>query len=435
MSVVRCASMLALVAVLLPLGAAWAIEPERREVIVAHNRVWDGYVYKENFIPSDQPEMVLLADKDSAVAMVRTQEYYWPLARQTYVAFETLREDIGGDLVIEEGGREIAVVQAAPYSIVYPEGAINGLGYLLWGEEAETGFARYREGEAAFNRRFARARQEMSRYEEALKESAAARLRGEAVEEIEAPPPLPEPSLKLVTEPRRAYRVALPAGEYTVHVRREGRKVPGSERTLRVIDGNAREVLTADIIPEERWTRPLPSNRLGDRIYAAPGARFYVTLSEASRFAETEYLPLVRPQAVAVRGRDMFIRRKPSDVDTLGIIWADGSEPVETGRDRLKVQQTGGAAFGYVVRSAEADERPDLEAFVVTVPDETGSGRGTLTLGGDEAREFQREVVVVGERNLPLALAVALIPLLFGASLRIGRQVRTNRGGPPPRSG
>lgn len=416
-----------LVAIILQSHSVCAIEPDRREVIVAHNRVWDGYVYKENFVPSDQQTMVLLADHDNAVAMVRTEEYYWPLARQTYVALETMRDEIEGQLIVERNGVEVDVLEIANYSIVYPEGAINGLGYLIWGNEAEEEYVRYQRQEREFNRAFARARQAMTRYEIALKDAAAARLRGEGTQEVSAPPPLPEPSLKLVTKPQRAYRVSLPAGVYSSVLRVDGRDIPGSRKNLRVIDGTARDTLTADIIPEERWTRPLPSDQLSDRIYVAPGSKFYVTLSEASRFAEADYLPLVRPQATPVRGRDVFIRRKASDAETMRVAWLDDPAGSGVNREKLKVEQTGGAAFGYVIRTAETNETPDLEAFAIEIPKSANSGRGALEVATSDGIEFQREFVVVGERNTLLSVGLALLPILFGSWLSMSRRLSARR--------
>ncbi len=427
MSTFRSRLAIALLAGVLSQLPAYAIEPERREVIVAHNRVWDGFAYKENFVPSNQPIMTLLADKDNAIAMVRTQEYYWPLARQTYVAFESLREHVHGELIIERNGEEVTKLQSEPYSIVYPQGAINGLGYMVWGEDAELEFARYREEEATFNRRFARLRQAHTRYEAALREAARARIRGDVIPEIKPPPPLPQPSLKLVTQPQRSFRVALQPGNYDMYVRHQGMTVPDSNKKLRVLDSRSDQFLTADIIPEERWTRPLPSNNPNHRIYTIPGARFYITLSEASRFSEADYLQLTQPQAVAVKGRDIYVRRKSADIANLRISWLNGMTASTLELDQLKVQQTGGAAFGYVVRAAETDERPDIEAFTVVAPEGVPHGRADLSISGNQTLGFHREIVVVGEQNWALSVSLAILPAAFGLTASLRRRLRFSR--------
>ncbi|MEX0347411.1 MAG: hypothetical protein AB3N20_20990 [Rhizobiaceae bacterium] len=405
-------------------GVAHALEPQRREVIVTHNRVWDGFVYKENFVPSGWPEMRLMSEKDNAISFVRTEEYYWPLSRQTYVAFEKLRQEIKGELVISVDGDELATVKHAPYSIVYPKGAVNGHGFLIWGDEATVEYTKYIDEERKFARQFAKARQELTRYEIALRESAAARLRGEPVVKIEPPPPLPEPSLKLVTKPATAYRVAMSAGRYKAYLRKDGQRIPGTDITLVVVDGSSRDVFVADIVPEERFTRPLPSNRQKDRIYAAPGATFFVTLNEASRFDEGDYLPLVRPQAVVVQGRDIWIRRRAAAQKQMTLDWlADAEQEVLT-LQPLKSVQTQGAAFGYIVRAAEAGERPDLKAFTVEIPPSLSEGRGKLIVDAQERPLFVREVVIVNDRREFLVWLLAALPLVVGAGIWIRNRTR-----------
>ena len=130
-----------LLALLLLATPAWALDPQRHEAVVISARVWDGYQYKETFLPSTAPVLTLMAGRDSAIAFVRTQEYYWPLSRQVYVDLERQREPLAGVLRIEQAGRVVAEVAEAPYAILYPQGAVNGDGSLLWGGAALAGFA------------------------------------------------------------------------------------------------------------------------------------------------------------------------------------------------------------------------------------------------------------------------------------------------------
>lgn len=411
-----------LIAVLITVSstAVLALEPERREVIVTHNRVWDGFAYHESFVPSDQAEMLLLSDVDNAVTFVRTQEYYWPLARQKYVAFDTQRDEITGILRIFDGGSIVEEVTTAPYVVVYPEGAVNGDARLVWGEQAIQAFAEYRQGERDFVRKFASAQHAQSAYNKALREAGITRLAGEGVHEVTAPPPPPKPSLKLVTEPKMAFRVALAVGNYQSEVMLDGAVVPGSQKAIRVIETAAREAVIAEIIPEERWTRPIPTNTGVEKIYTTPGTVFYATLAHASGFDEADYIGLTRPQGAAVKGREIWVKRKPANFSEMQVDWGNGAQAEL--RSPIKVQQTRGAEFGYVVRAAAEGERPDLQAFTLTVPNNATVRRGIITVHGDAGVQLTREIVVVQPRNVILTWFLALLPMLFGMAWVIRRR-------------
>jgi hypothetical protein len=206
------------------------------------------------------------------------------------------------------------------------------------------------------------------------------------------------------------FRIALDPGDYRMALLSDGVVLPGTDRDLRVIAAEGLTGLVADILPEERWTRPLPSNAREARIYVRAGSTFYFTLAEATRFRETDYLSVVSPQATAFSDRDLWVRRKPSDVAEATLSQGNGFESlVRTG---FKVEQTSSSGFGYTVRPALSGETPDLEAFAVTMPRD---GLARLRLATDGG--FDREVVAVGPRNGPLAALLALVPILGFAGM------------------
>lgn len=182
------------------------------------------------------------------------------------------------------------------------------------------------------------------------------------------------------------------------------------------------QTLVAGIVPAERWTRPLASNIGEARVFARPGAVFYMTLTEASRFDEADYLPVVSPQAEPVAGRSVWIGRKPSDVRSVNVTWVAG-DSTDFKRQLLKTEQTRGSGFGYRIRAAREGETPDLDAFVINVPSDPSVTRGSIAIPGHYQPSFLREVVVVHPRRAGLGLALALLPLvaylLFIASRRL----------------
>lgn len=412
-----------MLALVLP-AAAPAYEPEQREAVVVSARVWDGQSYGEVFLPSAATRMHLVAGRDSALSFVRTIEYDWPLTRRVHVDFERLRVPVEGVLVIRRDGREVARAATEPFALHYPEGAARGPVEMLWGEAALAAHAAHRADEAAFVRDFAAARRAHTAWERQMLAAGAARREGAPPERIDPPPPLPEPSLRLVTPPEPGLRVALPPGDYTMVLEHDGQPVPGTRRALRVVAAQAERVLVAEVVPAERWTRPLPANSPAGRIYARPGATFFLTLLEASRFDEADFLPVVEPQSNPVAGRPVWAGRVPADLDRIAIAWQGGA-PVGLARAALKVEHTRGTAFGYRVRPAAPDETPDLRAFAVVVPADPAVSRGGLRHPADGAA-FQREIVVVHPRHAALGLALALLPFGLWAATALSRRRRSS---------
>jgi hypothetical protein len=406
-------------------SAAKAIEPERRDAVIVTGRVWDGFTFKDMFLPSQAGTLHLLAGQDNAISFVETQEYYWPLSRQVYVDLEKKRREVGGILTITRDGKTFAKVEPLPYAILYPQGALNGNGQLLWGADAIRAYKAYQEDERTFARRYVEAETQQRAYERRLLEAGAARLRGRPVEVIAPPDPLPRPSLKLVTAPTAAYRFALAAGAYEMALSVDGALVPGTARRLAVGDMAGRRVTVADVVPEERWTRSIATNGADMRIFARPGSTFYLTLSEADRFDETEYLPVVSPQQEAVSGRNVWIRRAASLIDRVAVRF---TETQDLPLARLKVVQTEGSGFGYQVRAAKEGEKEDLMAFAVSVPANAGVSRGEVRSDGEGVAAFRREIVVVQPRNDSLALGLALLPLLGWLGPKILRRMVNKAG-------
>lgn len=197
-----------------------------------------------------------------------------------------------------------------------------------------------------------------------------------------------------------------------------GVTVAGTERTVTVLENTGRDAVVADIVPEERWTRPIPSDTMNSKIYVRPGATFFVTLARTSKFDEEDFLAVVDPQARAVEGHQILVRRGESDVANLVVRFSGMSgEEQLLSREKLKVEQTGGSAFGYRVRQAAEGEKQDLFAFRIAVP--TGVARGWIASAGAGKTDFLREFVPVPQTNGLLAAFLALLPITFATGRRL----------------
>ena len=148
-------------------------------------------------------------------------------------------------------------------------------------------------------------------------------------------------------------------------------------------------------------------------MYVRPGARFFVTANDASRYEESDYVRLVTPQESAPRDRQIWVRRKPAEAKSMRVEW-DGADQLDNvPLTDLKVIQTRGSSFGYVVREAKAGEISDLSAFPINAPAGAGVGSGRLAIAASTGL-LSREMVVVRPRQAGLVWSLAFLPGAIG---------------------
>jgi hypothetical protein len=404
---------------------AAALEPVTQEKIVLRNRIFEGQGYRESLVPSTTEVFSILADTENVVTYRQTLEYYWPLSRQHYAAFDKLDEPLPGELRISRDGARIAEVAAQPYVVDSPQGASGEGARLQWGSAAEAASAEYRSQMREYNAKVASAQQDRKRYERELRESAVARLNGAQITAIAPPAAAPEPVLRFVTDIATGYPLKLPVGAYTLDVVVDGQLAEGSTRRLDVVTATTRSAVTIDILPEERWTRVLASTSPEDALYASPGARFYVVLNRSDRFDEREYRSLVEPQREGRAGVDVWVRRGPATGTRLEIQGSAGWAGVEM-RD-YKVRQTQGAQLGYAIEPAAPGETGDISAYAVDVPAGAGAPFALRVVDrttGEVVPGTGRRILRVEPISHGLAWALAAVPLLVGIGVLCTRRAR-----------
>jgi hypothetical protein len=410
---------------LLAAAPASALEPVTQERIVLRNRIFDGQGFRDSLVPSATRLFSILADTENVVTFRQTLEYYWPLSRQHYAAFDKLDEPLAGMLRIFRDGAMMAEVAAQPYVIDYPQGTSGEGARLLWGSAAEAASAEYKSQMRDYNGKVAHAQQDRKRYERELKESAVARLGGAPVTAVAPPAPAPEPVLRFVTDVATGYPLKLPAGPYTLDVLVGGRVAEGSERRLEVIASGRRSAVTIDVLPEERWTRVLASTSGDDAFHARPGTRFYVVLNRSDRFDDKEYRSLVDPQLEGRAGADVWVRRGPAAGAQLEVELSAGWAGVDL-KD-YKVRQTQGAQLGYIIEPAAPGETGDISAYAVEVPAGAGAPSALRAVDrrtGEVVPGTERRILRVEPLSRARAWALAAVPLLVGIGLLGFRRAR-----------
>ncbi|WP_309085677.1 hypothetical protein [Chelativorans sp.] len=415
----RALLLLALALITAPFPAR-AIEPEQVERIAYRLSSFDGAEHGPAASLSAGEEIVLLADTVNIIDPRQTLVYYWPLSRSFRADWDRLDVEAAGELEIADEEGDARTLRRESVVTVYPAGVGGGFSLMMAGAEAEKARRSYEQIQSAFNRALSEATRARIAHERLLRDNPAeARKRP-------PPPPDPVPPPLFVSEPRSAFVLNLPAGDYRLRLKRDGRIVEGSERRLRVVSPIASGSVTWQVIPEERWTRRLAAEHPESAIYAAPGATLYLVPFRADAYRAADIARLKDPQAPLPPPGEQWIVREP--LTGTRLLAGD----VEAELKPYRVVQRPGAALGYRIEEASAPQEAELFAFALGIPDELAGKDlrlGLVDAGtGEPVPGAGRTIRILAAERYWLAWCTAALPLLPALFLFLGRRRRSGAG-------
>ena len=258
------------------------------------------------------------------------------------------------------------------------------------------------------------------------------------VEQLKAmlPPQPPEPPRDYVTPPTEvqlAFILDLPVGEYRLRFLQEGRVMEGSEKRLVVFDRRRRDGIGLEVIPADKWTRPVESQTPSSVLYVDGTADLYLQPFFQDEFNDLYYEKLQKNDAKGNPDLVKWVRMQQVPGARLDVTRAGGS----TGEVREQpyfVEQVKGASLGYRIvpfdpEGAHKGKEPSLRAFHVPIRRENGVIRLQVRdRGGAVLRGGGREIRVLVRSPLAgLLLLAAFSPLAVMAVVLARRARRTAR--------
>jgi hypothetical protein len=389
-----------------------AVEPTKEEGVVWRNQIFDGYVYRENFLPPQTRDFWILADSANAVSTEQTFIYFWPLSREYYASFETFDKAIDGELEVSQGGKIIRKLGRQQYVIVYPNGVTGPGAYLALGKRAAT---------------------EQSKYRAAMRE-----YMNHPVRERSAPgvpntdsDASSHDELKLyVSDVQSGFVLDLPPGTFDVRLTRDGLVVEGTEHFVHAVLPPAAKAVTWDIVPEERWTHALPTDTVRNYLYSTPGKTFFAIPSRSDLFDDAVYQHLLDPQTLGQDGAVRWVRRSVIE-DAVLETSLDGQTWRSAHWSNFTVQQTGGADLGYTVEPTARGGRVDLRAFKISLPEFSAATQLLMRVRssktGQVYEDSLRVVRIVSPEASFLVWTGALVPALVGAWLCVQKRLSARK--------
>ena len=420
------------------LGAAGlaAQAPLREEQFVYSIVAFNGRDYSATFARREARAIYLLAEVDNFITARNRLVYFWPITgewmldRALDVAFE-------GTLELSGRGRPQQSLGMTPYTYYNVRGEYEQNWQVATGAEAEAAVRHARGLTAAYYQAIADYRRQRQVYDQVLQRmaeaAAAMRAAGKDVTRLAAeleqlaPPPEPQPPGHYVVPPvpvQQAFVINLPAGEYRIRLRTAaGDVMEGSERRIVTFAQRRAEAVGLEVIPGDKWTRPVESVSPASVLYVDGSADLYFRPFYQQEYNDLFYEKMRRNDA---RGNPRLMKWvRIQQVPGAALEVAAGAAPPRAVRERpFFVEQLPGAALGYRIvpfdpAGRHAGREPSLRAFhLPAAPPRAVLRVRVLEGSGRPLPSSDRQVrVVAPSAGARLALALAALPLLALAAV------------------
>ena len=436
----RCAALLAAVATVAA-TAAHGDSHDRAEQLIHSLIVFNGSGYSRTFSAESSDTIYLLADTDNFVTLRKTFVFYRP-AEDALRTDATLL-DAAVDGFLEVSGPVGAAQSRSMEDYTYYN--LHGDGAARWrtatGPEAHRVYLDYQEKLRAYREgldayRLDRATYEYMvaelerRIEERKQEGGDIARLEEVLGGLAAPtaPEFPEEYAAAPVRVDRAFVVNLPAGSYRTRlVRGDGKVLEGSEKTIVAFGRFGEPTVGYEVIPGDRWNRPVESNSRRSVIYADGSSDLYLVAYHQHELVDLYYEKLLRNDARGSLGlrRHVLVQELPG---VRMAVLGPGGRIATIDKLPWFVEQERTGSHGYRIvpfdpEGAHGDREPSLDAFHIDL-DRHGA-RIRVALVDDHgdiiAGSMRRIRVPDRSTSTGLLLLAALLPLAVGFAVAVAR--------------
>lgn len=370
----------ALLVAVIPAGAQ---APVRTENLVYSVLAFTGRAYNPTFAREDSEAVYLIEGVDSFVTIRKTFVYFWPITGEWKTDTNTLDVPLEGTLeVTDHRGRTVPVVSTR-YTYYNEKGPYELNWKVAQGSEADQVWSRWSQRLDAYRAASRDYREQLARIgaERASLISRIEALRGKGgdvttlvdrLAEVRDPQP-PQPPQDYVvppTEIREAFILNLPRGQYSLRLRNpDGSIMERSEKTLVVHARRRSSGIGYEVIPGDKWTRPVQSPTPSSVLYVDGSSDLYLRPYFEDEYNDLYYARTVRNDD---RGNPNLVTwQRIQQVPGASIrIVAPGAPPVRIQEEPWFVEQLEGATLGYRIvpytaKGSQEDQEPSMVAIRV----------------------------------------------------------------------
>lgn len=438
-------TVLALSLLVLAAALAPAQTPVREEQFIYSILAFNGKDYAATFAQKNEDTLYLVAGVDNFLTMRNCFVYYWPITQDWKSDTSVLNVPFTGTLELRGGReREPRIVTPVRYTYYNTRGEYELNWKVATGEQADAAWKAYQDLMDAYYADVQDYYQRRAAYEAMLNELTIRitrmRDRGEDVSKLVevlqnlSSPKEPEFPKDYVVPPRpveEAFLLNLPVGEYAIRFfSTDGSVMEGSERKVVAFQKRRAEGIGLEVIPGDKWTRPVESTTPHSVLYVDGSADLYVRPFFEHEYNDLYYEKMQRNDA---RGNPNVMKWvRIQQVPQAQIQLSSPGAGSQTLREEpFYVEQVKGASLGYRIvpfdpQGAHKDREPSLRAFHVPLPKGvTRLDLRALDKAGTPLSGSARQVRVL--RPVRTGFVVLILALLPLAVMAVVLAVRARR--------
>jgi hypothetical protein len=432
--------------------------PVRREQLIYSILAFNSKDYAATFARQGADSLYLVAGVDNFLTVRSAFVYFWPITQEWKTDTSVLDVPYKGTLELS-GGRlkQPQIIPPVRYTYYNTRGEYELNWKVATGAEADQAWEKYQKIMGDYYDRVQKYQQARAVYEAMLNELTIRitkmRDQGKDVNKLVAvlqnlsSPQEPEFPKDYLVPPRpveEAFVLNLPVGEYAIRfLAEDGSVMEGSERKVVSFRRRRAEGIGLEVIPGDKWTRPVESTTPSSVLYVDGSADLYLRPFFEQEYNDLYYEKMQRNDARGNPNVMKWVRIQQVPQAGIRLSGPGGQERVIR-EEPFFVEQVKGASLGYHIvpydpQGAHKGREPSLLAFHIPIArgvSASGGGakgqpvlrlatldkNGTLLAGGE------RQIRLVGPaRGGAVALILALLPLAVMAAVLIARSRRVGR--------
>ena len=375
------------VALLLLLCAAalFADVPVREEQFIYSILAFNGKDYAGTFARQEADTIYLVADVDNFITVRNVFVYFWPITQDWKTDTSVLNVPFEGTLELSGREAEPEMLGMTPYTYYNIRGEYELNWKVAKEAEAEAAWQHYQELMDAYWQSVSDYYEKRAMYEAMLNQLTITitKMRDEGkdvsalidtLRELKAPPE-PQYPTEYIVPPvpvQKAFILNLPVGEYQIRFfTKEGQIMERSERRIVAFEKRRAEAIGLEVIPGDKWTRPVESKTPASVLYIDGSTDLYLRPFYQQEYNDLFYEKMRKNDAKGNPTLMKWVRIQQvpkARVEVTG----PSSEAQMVLEEPFYVEQVKGAALGSQIvpfdpEGKHKDREPSLQAFHVPI--------------------------------------------------------------------
>jgi hypothetical protein len=417
--------------------------PVRKENLIYALLAFNGRDYSPAFATEEADTIYLIAGVDNFLGVRKAMVYYWPLTDEWRTDTAVLNVPFEGTLELIGPRGKTQAFSPVRYTYFNVRGEYELNWKVAQGAEADIAWKRWTDIMDAYNAAVRRYQTMSLQYQTEVDTLTARiqRIRNAGgnpellVDRMSSlvKPEAPSAPSDFIVPPapvQEAFILNLPAGDYHLRFRApEGRILEGSEKKLVVHEKRRAQGIGYEIIPGDKWTRPLESTTPSSVLYVNGSSDLFLQPFYQDEYNDLRIAKTVRNDAKGNPNLMKWVRIQQIPRAKIELAGPD-FPTVRILEEPFVVEQTSSSTLGYRIvpyapQGAHKGRQPDLMAFHVPLRPEIQRIRFmTLDKNGTPLAESGRQIRVVTASGINRVFLLLVLAPIVVMAIVLARRAR-----------